>query len=279
MPRIQMPRIRTIKPEFFTDEDIARLQPLYRLAFQGLWCYADKAGRLEERPLRLKVQILPFDDVNFEAVLDALVAARFVQRYHGPDGRAYLQIRSFLKHQRPRNDEPESELPHVQALTENSDESVTAQCLGKERKGKELERSTSRTSSAQAVVDLWNQLVTAPIPQVTKLTADRQAKIDARLKIFPDLAVWRTAISWANGQDWMRAPGTGKHPHWTVTLDWLCVNDGQLQRCLERAAAEQSTSVVAPEWVCNHVQLCSSRSICANATFLGRPLKVKVLAS
>jgi hypothetical protein len=94
----------------------------------------------------------------------------------------------------------------------------------------------NQTASADDVVDLWNQLVTAPIPKVTRLTADRKRKIDARLKVYPDLADWRTAIVWVNGQSWCRAPGNGDHPNWTATIDWLCRSDEPIQRALERAA-------------------------------------------
>lgn len=267
-----MSRIRTIKPEFFTDEDLARLPPLYRLGFEGLWCHADKAGRLEDRPARLKVQILPYDDVSFEVVLDALVAARFVQRYSGPDGRAYLQIRSFMKHQRPRPDELESELPSPPSVTAvdtdsslRSDDDATTQRLGKERKGKEMERISSRTASAQAIVDLWNQLVTAPIPQVTKLTTDRRAKLDARLKSFPALETWAEAITWVNGQDWCRASGKGDHPNWTASLDWLCKNDGVIQRALEKSATVPARPA---EWVCLHDPHCGSAWRCHQRTQL-----------
>lgn len=243
-------RIRSIKPEFFTDEDIALLPALCRIAFQGLWCHADKAGRLEDRPHRLKVLVLPYDDVDFVEVLNALVAARFVQRYSGPDGRAYLQIRSFLKHQRPRPDEPESQLPIPESFTDpdeysllGSDEPDTAERIGKEGKGKELRKEGSTRPSgarppvqAQDIVDLWNQSVTSPIPQVTKLTTDRKAKIDARLKAYPDLDTWQTAIDWVNTQAWCRAPGIGEHGSWVATLDWLTKNDSKLQRCIEQAS-------------------------------------------
>ena len=69
-----MPRIRTIKPEFFTDEVIAQMSPLARIAFEGLWCHADKSGRLEDRPARLKVLILPYDSADFEALLGEMSA-------------------------------------------------------------------------------------------------------------------------------------------------------------------------------------------------------------
>ena len=45
-----MARIRTIKPEFFTSEDIVALSPLARLLFIALWCEADREGRLVWKP-------------------------------------------------------------------------------------------------------------------------------------------------------------------------------------------------------------------------------------
>lgn len=263
-----MARIRTIKPEFFTDEDIARLDPVIRVAFIGLWCHADKAGRLEDRPARLKVVVLPYDDVDFGAVLDALVAGRFVRRYAGPDGRAYLQVRSFEKHQRPRQDEVESQLPEPPELTELdtaphlfSDEPVSAQRLGKERNGSGKEgsaRVAQARPAARDVVDLWNQSVTAPIPQVTKLTADRSAKINARLKECPDLATWRTVFLWINRQDWCRAPGTGDHPNWTATLDWLCKSAGQFQRKVEQATSNDRRKQKRRPANCDCVEPCDN---------------------
>jgi len=49
-----MARIRSLKPDFFKDEDLAVLPFEARLLFEGLWCYADKEGRLEDRPKYLK---------------------------------------------------------------------------------------------------------------------------------------------------------------------------------------------------------------------------------
>ena len=65
-------RIRSLKPDFFIDEDIAELKPLMRLFYQGLWCAADKSGRLEDRPKKLKVQILPYDNIDPEKMLNIL---------------------------------------------------------------------------------------------------------------------------------------------------------------------------------------------------------------
>ena len=54
-----MSRIRSIKPEFFLDEELAELSPLTRLLFVGLWTLADCEGRLEDRPKRIRAQLHP----------------------------------------------------------------------------------------------------------------------------------------------------------------------------------------------------------------------------
>ncbi len=105
-----MSRIRTIKPEFFLDEEIAGLQPLTRILFVGLWTQADRSGRLEDRPARIKAQALPYDSVDLEALLTELETGGFIQRYDA-EGRSLIQIRTFDKHQRPHPREEGSKFP------------------------------------------------------------------------------------------------------------------------------------------------------------------------
>jgi len=105
-----MARIRTIKPEFFTHEDLAELSPLERLFFIGLWTQADREGRLEDRPKRLKVVLLPYDACDADSLLGDLADKGFVKRY-AVDGKALLEIPGFLKHQRPHPKEPTSDVP------------------------------------------------------------------------------------------------------------------------------------------------------------------------
>ena len=45
-----MARIRSIKPEFFTSDDICALSPLARLLYVGLLCEVDREGRLVWSP-------------------------------------------------------------------------------------------------------------------------------------------------------------------------------------------------------------------------------------
>ena len=76
-----MARARSLKPGFFMNEVLAEIEPLGRLLFQGLWCLADREGRLDYRPKRLKAEILPYDDCNVEAQLQALHDRGFISRY------------------------------------------------------------------------------------------------------------------------------------------------------------------------------------------------------
>lgn len=105
-----MSRSRNIKPGFFKNEQLAELPFEYRMLFQGLWCEADREGRLEDRPKRIKAEIFPYDNVDVDAGLDALQAAGFICRYQVEDRRC-IEVFNFAKHQNPHKKETASSLP------------------------------------------------------------------------------------------------------------------------------------------------------------------------
>ena len=105
-----MARIRTIKPEFFSDDEVAALPPLVRLLFIAMWCHADKAGRLKDRPASIKARCLPFDDLDGEEAIAMLADRHFIFRYES-EGVGYIQVRTWEQHQRPHHTEQESVLP------------------------------------------------------------------------------------------------------------------------------------------------------------------------
>lgn len=105
-----MARLRTLKPSFFTNEDLGEVHPLGRILFAGLWTEADRAGRLEDRPRRLKAALLPYDDADVDELLDALASRGFILRYE-VDGARYIAVLSFGKHQRPHSKESASVIP------------------------------------------------------------------------------------------------------------------------------------------------------------------------
>jgi hypothetical protein len=117
-------RARNIKPGFFMNEDLADCGPWGRLLFAGLWCLADKAGRLEERPRRIKAEVFPYDEKmpTIESLLKTLAEKGFITRYQ-VDTKNYIQINNFGEHQHPHHTEKESNLPPPDfhgAITVNS---------------------------------------------------------------------------------------------------------------------------------------------------------------
>lgn len=94
-----MPRIRTIKPDFFIHERLAQRSVHARLLFIGLWTLADGEGRLENRPMRIKAQLFPYEDFPVEACLAELEEGRHLVRYLAGE-QALIQITGFRKHQR-----------------------------------------------------------------------------------------------------------------------------------------------------------------------------------
>lgn len=112
-----MARSRNIKPGFFVNEDLIELDPLARLLFIGLWTLADREGRLEDRPRKIKLSILPGDDCNIDHLLNELARYKFIIRYE-VDGLKCIQIVNWHKHQNPHHMEVPSELPAPQG-TEN----------------------------------------------------------------------------------------------------------------------------------------------------------------
>jgi hypothetical protein len=102
-------RARLIKPGYFKSEELADLPWQARILFAGLWCLADREGRLKDKPRRIRAEILPFDDIDTNALLDELAGAGFIVRY-GRGDNAAIQVVNFLKHQAPHYKEPASDI-------------------------------------------------------------------------------------------------------------------------------------------------------------------------
>lgn len=103
-------RTRQLKPGYFTNEDLGALPPLTRLFFAGLWTVADREGRLQDRPRKLKAMVMAYDDFDPEQAIADLAAGGFLIRYEA-EGIACIQITNWHKHQTPHSRETDSELP------------------------------------------------------------------------------------------------------------------------------------------------------------------------
>ncbi|SDE15116.1 hypothetical protein SAMN05216185_11774 [Pseudomonas guariconensis] len=105
-----MARSRNIKPGFFSNEDLADLGFAARLLFIGMWTEADREGRLEDRPKRLKMALFPADNVDIEGMLDSLAEKGFIRRYEACGVKA-IQVVNWSKHQNPHVKEAASTIP------------------------------------------------------------------------------------------------------------------------------------------------------------------------
>jgi hypothetical protein len=105
-----MARARSIKPGFFKNEELAELGSDAMLLFAGLWTLADRAGRMEDRPKRIKAEVFPYHDCDVDKLLNSLVRARFIVRY-SVNGSRYIAIPTWSKHQNPHVKEAASIIP------------------------------------------------------------------------------------------------------------------------------------------------------------------------
>ena len=154
-----MARIRTVKPEFFTSDDICSLSMAARLLYIGVWCEADREGRMEWKPRSLKRRYLPDDNIDIDALCDELIAAGLVVLY----GDSLAYIPTFGKHQHINPREAASNLPdpkstreprvpHASVTKETRDSDAQ---VGREgREGKET-RDASRHDDLPGFTEFW----------------------------------------------------------------------------------------------------------------------------
>lgn len=105
-----MARARNIKPGFYKNEDLAECSPWARLIFPGLWMLADREGRMEDRPKRIKGELLPYDAIEVDPLLDELSRWGFILRYQ-VNGERFIQVLKFSEHQAPHVRESASTIP------------------------------------------------------------------------------------------------------------------------------------------------------------------------
>jgi hypothetical protein len=175
-----MARARNIKPGFFTNDELAECDPLARILFAGLWCVADRSGRLEDRPKKIKAELLPYDNANAEKLLTQLADRKFILRYKA-EGQSYIQVLAFEKHQNPHIKEAESSIP---APDLHSASTVLAQdgLLPKP------ERAGLIPDSLLLIPDCLNPPTDSIVPQPAKAPDNSAPQSDATEK---NVATWK----------------------------------------------------------------------------------------
>jgi hypothetical protein len=232
-----MARIRTVKPELFRHEILFELEretglPI-RLSFIGLFTVADRDGLFKWRPRSIGSEILPYDDIDFSRVLDALATRGFVQKYE-VNGEEYGCICKFKDHQHINNKEADSILPKPSTGAPSIvkfDASATreprvshapeGEGKGKERKGKEIEKINKKEKSEKTIFgfeEFWNAY-----PSDGKKS--KQKAIAAFKKINPDASILATMLDALQAQiaerDAMTKAGVSFIPSWKHAATWL----------------------------------------------------------
>jgi len=165
-------RIRSIKPEFFHHEGLFELErdtglPI-RLAFAGLWTCCDREGRFKWRPLTLKSFIMPYDNVDFSRVLDAMATRGFIVRYTSKDD-ALGFIPTWKAHQSINNREQASSIPAPPQLPEDQqfDASATREPRVNDASSTRLEGNRTeqnRTEQINTLVPTSSEVEDEPKP-------------------------------------------------------------------------------------------------------------------
>ena len=98
-----MPRIRTVKPEFFTSPDTAAASMEARLLFIAMWCWADDYGIGELNLLGLRAFAFPEDDPHLSNDIQSLckeVQSAYNVKFYKVGRRSYFQILTWDDHQK-----------------------------------------------------------------------------------------------------------------------------------------------------------------------------------
>ena len=195
-----MARMRIVKPRFFTDEEIGELPPLTRLLFIGLWCFADRRGRLEDRPKRIKTEILPYDNHNIDTALTTLHDAGFITRF-SVDAKKFIQINNFEKHQHCHVKEPESTIPAPCKTGANPSLTGTGTGTGTEHIDAGASQQLKSPKKPKLTDDEWLVMIKAnPAYQVFDVDKLR-AKMEAWCITHEKKPTRRRLLGWLNREE------------------------------------------------------------------------------
>lgn len=259
-----MARIRTIKPETWTSEQVMNLTPLARLAFIGLWNFCDDGGNHPASARTLKASVFPSDDIaatEVETLVTQMLDQGLLTTYEA-GGKTFWHVTGW-HHQRidkPTFKHPpfpnqsvnarrviNDELPTTPgALDEPSsngrgaiDASSPPEGKIEEGNGKEDEESidsagaepSASTDSCphQQIINIYHEVLPAA-RRVREWTPTRQQSLRARWREKSErqnLDWWRRYFEYVAASDFLcgrSTPSSGRKA-FDVSLEWLCKSE------------------------------------------------------
>jgi len=160
-----------LKPGIYKNEALAQLgYEAFRL-FTGLWCIADRQGRLKDEPGKIEAELFPFkfQRVKIDELLNGLSSGEdpFIIRYE-VKGQKYIQVSNFLDHQRPHPKEVQSAIPPCKEKfvprlypdnTQNTPNPSIPSLSSLSSDVQDLLIPSSKTPSAKAASPFWKEMI------------------------------------------------------------------------------------------------------------------------
>lgn len=150
-----MARIRSIKPEFWSSEQVMECSPIARLLFVGLWNFCDDGGNHVDSEKTIKAEIFPGDDVStvdVRRMLDELSSNSLIV-YYTHENKRFLHVTGWhhQKIERPTYKHPPFSGDESQACRRGVGEESPPEGRGEEGSGGEKrEPSPSAQALSQA---------------------------------------------------------------------------------------------------------------------------------
>lgn len=177
-----MSRIRTIKPEFWQDEDLSMLPPETHMLAAALLNYADDEGYFKANPKLVKAACCPLreDSVSIHESLGELSNVGYIRLGTGVDGKRYGHICGFTKHQRVNRPSPskikqidiswDSSLKTHGEFTEGSPQERNRE-QGKDKDSYESSSAKVADCPHQQIIDAYEEL----LPMLPRVRRDMWA--------------------------------------------------------------------------------------------------------
>lgn len=158
-----MARIRSIKPEFWTAEQVMECSPIVRLLFIGMWNFCDDGGNHPASLKTLKAEVFPGDDIttaDVEGMVSELIANDLIMAYESA-GKGYWHVTGWhhqkiekpnFKHPKPEirqpvaNQSPINRQPVAERSTPESSRVESSRVEGKGVEGSGVEGSGVESS-------------------------------------------------------------------------------------------------------------------------------------
>jgi len=151
-----MPRIRTVKPEFWDSEDMAVVSEPSCLLAIGLLNFADDEGFFNANEAIIKKNIFPLREpsMTIHEQLNELSNIGYLSLHNGEKNRSYGHIKNFNLHQKINRPNPSK----IKGLITDDVSSLNthgAFTAGKERKGKEQGKEGNNKTQATRIEKTW----------------------------------------------------------------------------------------------------------------------------